>query len=712
MTTSTHPLDDLDAAEIALATSAVKTALAEDAGDDEESEIRFSYVTLREPPKREMTAFVAGDGAKPKRQAEVLVTIVAKLASFVFVVDLPGGGGDDAASAASVASVASRERIPADCQPMFSPDDCFLAEEIVKGDDAVRAELVERYGVDPADFAECLVCDPWSVHVATPDFEPLRWRDDGGAARLIQCFLYWRNSEADNQYAKPIDLLPVVDLNARKVIHVSRQPGATPPKIAFKNNVNYHRASLSTNAYLATTHRPPSKPLHVVQPDGPNFVVSDDRGRVVTWDKWSMRLGFNYREGLVIHDVAYDGRGVVKRASLVEMAVPYADPNPPFERKCAFDVGDYGLGYCADSLELGCYCLGHIRYFDVTMANSKGEPYVTKKAICLHEEDAGVLWKHVEYRNGHNEARRARKLVVSFVATVVNYEYLFYWYFNQDGSMEYEIKLSGMLSTNLLSAGERAAEDGGDGGGDGAPKHGVLVAPGVNAQVHQHMFCARLDVGVDGAKNVVEEVDLITGCVGKAAGVDDPFANAFGPVATRLATEKTAARVCDKTKARTWRVSNPAVMNPITRKPVGYKLVPFTRGPAQPTLLTGGACAVATKGAFATKNLWVTPHRDDERFPAGEFTPQGAAGQGLPAWTKDDRSLLGDEGEGEDVVLWHAFGVAHVPRPEDFPCMNAEHVGFSFKPDGFFQGNPGNDLPPPDVAGSKEDGASACCAAK
>ena len=164
----------------------------------------------------------------------------------------------------------------------------------------------------------------------------------------------------------------------------------------------------------------------------------------------------------MIHDAMFEGRSVMKRASLVEMAVPYADPNPPFERKCAFDVGDYGLGYCADSLELGCDCLGHIRYFDAVLCDSRGEPYVTKKAICMHEEDMGVLWKHVEYRNGHNEARRARRLVVSFVATVVNYEYLFYWYFNQDGSMEYEIKLSGMLSTNLLSAGERVD-------GEGAP---------------------------------------------------------------------------------------------------------------------------------------------------------------------------------------------------------------------------------------------------
>ena len=105
--------------------------------------------------------------------------------------------------------------------------------------------------------------------------------------------------------------------------------------------------------------------------------------------------------------------------------------------------------------------------------------------------------------------------------------------------------------------------------------------------MHQHMFCARLDVEVDGTNNVVDEVDLVTGCVGKASGIRDPFANAFGPVKTRLATERAAVRVCDQTKAKTWRVSNPSVINPITNESVGYKLVPFTRGASQPVLLTG-----------------------------------------------------------------------------------------------------------------------------
>ena len=47
-----------------------------------------------------------------------------------------------------------------------------------------------------------------------------------------------------------------------------------------------------------------------------------------------------------------------------------------------------------------------------------------------------------------------------------------------------------------------------------------------------------------------------------------------------------------------------------------------------PTLLTGPDCAVTHKGEFATKHLWVTPHTDDERWPAGEFTVQGEAGKG------------------------------------------------------------------------------------
>ena len=65
-------------------------------------------------------------------------------------------------------------------------------------------------------------------------------------------------------------------------------------------------------------------------------------------------------------------RPVMHRMSLVEVIVPYGDPRRPFEKKCAYDMVDYGLGNCANSLELGCDCLGHIRYFDGMLCDSKG----------------------------------------------------------------------------------------------------------------------------------------------------------------------------------------------------------------------------------------------------------------------------------------------------------------------------------------------------
>ena len=62
---------------------------------------------------------------------------------------------------------------------------------------------------------------------------------------------------------------------------------------------------------------------------------------------------------------------------------------------------------------------------------TSGEVMEIPKAVCLHEEDAGVLWKHMDYRTGHAEVRRSRRLALSFISTVVNYEYAFYWYFYQ-----------------------------------------------------------------------------------------------------------------------------------------------------------------------------------------------------------------------------------------------------------------------------------------
>lgn len=387
----------------------------------------------------------------------------------------------------------------------------------MKRDGSVCALLKQRYGITDVDTQ--LACDPWSVHLAEgEEYPPAKWRDDAKGARLVQTFLYRRDGDGDNHYAHPIDVLPIVDLNVGRVVALEgkeRGAGDVP-----SGKANYRAELLCENEWLERgTRVEKPKPLEVVQRDGPSFVV---KGREVTWQKWAVRVTFSAREGVVLRDVWYDGRDVLARASLAEMAVSYAETRQPYQRKCAFDVGDYGLGFCAGSLKLGCDCLGEIFYFDEVLNDSKGRPYTVEKAVCMHEEDVGLLYKHVEYRTGHSESRRARRLVISFVATVVNYEYLFYWYLHQDGSIALEIRLSGELSTNTLSEGETV------------PAHGTLVGPGVNAQIHQHMFCARLDVVVDGPSNSVAEVDFLPARVGE----DNPYGNAFTIMSTPLRTEK------------------------------------------------------------------------------------------------------------------------------------------------------------------------------
>ena len=96
----------------------------------------------------------------------------------------------------------------------------------------------------------------------------------------------------------------------------------------------------------------------------------------------------------------------------------------------------------------------------------------------------------MDWRTNRPEVRRSRRLVVSMIATVGNYEYGFFWYFYQDGSIQHEIKLTGIMNTGALPPGETR-------------KYGLLVEPGLYAPNHQHFFCVRLDMMLDGPNNTV-----------------------------------------------------------------------------------------------------------------------------------------------------------------------------------------------------------------
>ena len=317
-------------------------------------------------------------------------------------------------------------------------------------------------------------------------------------------------------------------------------------------------------------------------------------------------MGFDPYEGLVLHTVGYqDGdrvRPVLHRASVCEMVVPYGDPGAMHGWKNAFDAGEWGLGRMANSLKLGCDCLGAIQYFDAVLTTEQGEPYTVEHAICVHEEDYGILWKHVDQRGGTDEVRRSRRLVVSFVATVGNYEYGFYWYLYLDGNIQLEVKLTGIVSTMAITPGEQ-------------PAFANVIAPGLAAPHHQHLFSARLDVDVDGVANSVFEVEAEP----VPAGPENPWGNAFAQKSTRLDTELGTQRETNAATSRAWKVVNPASVNGLGQ-PVGYKLVPTM---STPTLLASAESSVGQRAGFARHNLWVTPYRA-RRTPRRGRVPQPA----------------------------------------------------------------------------------------
>ena len=126
----------------------------------------------------------------------------------------------------------------------------------------------------------------------------------------------------------------------------------------------------------------------------------------------------------------------------------------------------------------------------------QGEPQVIPQAICLHEEDNAVLWKHVDSETGAL-IRRMRRMVVSAHATVANYEYLIYWRFYTDGNIECEVRATGLMVTTPL-----------ENDGDTSP-YGTMVDTRTYAPFHQHFLVAKLDLDIDGEDNTVVEVDSV-----------------------------------------------------------------------------------------------------------------------------------------------------------------------------------------------------------
>jgi primary-amine oxidase len=342
-------------------------------------------------------------------------------------------------------------------------------------------------------------------------------------------------------------------------------------------------------------------------------------------------------------------------------------------------MGEYGLGQLSISLRAGQEVPQHATLLSAELADDNGAPQLRKDVIALFEQDGGMLWTHSDYKTNAIATRRSQQLVLQSVFTVGNYDYGLRWIFHQDGTLEVQTELTGVVlakgvGDQLCQVCQQSPDSEGKLIAGGEERYGKLVAKNVLAPYHQHFFCFRLEMNVDGPKNSVFEMN-----VRPEAGIAaNPMQNGFFVEYQLLRNEREARRGLDFAAHRSWKVFNPNKKNALGhfsafRLEPGHNAVPFLSPESR----------VRQRAGFIDYPLWVTRSRPGEMYAAGEYPNQSAGGDGLPRWVKQNESIVNEE-----VVLWYTLGVTHIPRVEDWPVMPVSKVGFRLVPDGFFGGNP------------------------
>ena len=341
-------------------------------------------------------------------------------------------GGFEAEVDVSNKEMKSSKRLGLDAQVSYNFFELFAAIELTRSNEEWLAAVKARgIACETEEDKKLIQIDPWPAggyaHPSIPE-----------GHRALRCIAFLREDVTDNGYARPIHgLMTHVDLTVGKVAYVEDSGVIPLPPNSGRYDTPHQE-----------TVRSGLKDLSITQPDGPSFEVDGYR---VNWQGWEFDVSVHPVHGLVLHQLSLQGRPLIYRAALSDMIVPYGDSDPMHNWKHVLDASEYNLGVFINSLKLGCDCLGEIHYFDTHHITWEGKVKTTENSICMHEEDYGIQWKHHDASSQTTEVRRSRRLVISSIFTVGNYDYGFYWYLYLDGTIQMEIKLTGIVGVSAVT---------------------------------------------------------------------------------------------------------------------------------------------------------------------------------------------------------------------------------------------------------------------
>ena len=621
--TPVHPLDQLSAREHWDIYDALQSSGKLD------STFRILFEGLKEPAKAEVLAWTPG---RPlQREATVHLT--------------QGKFGYEAIVDVTNKKLLSWTQLPGK-QFMTSPAESEASEAIVMKDARVKEALRKRGVTDfthvscgPANNGYFDLPEERNVRVLHVTCADARGRISG--------------------YAEGIDgFVVVVDMTNDKVLRIIDNGGV---RSALPDGHSPEEIGPT---------RAPVNAVEMVQPKGASYALN---GHEVSWQNWKFQFRMDMRRGLVLSRVRYvDGgkeRSVMYEGSLSELFVPYMDANDPWNYQGYFDLGTYpsSFGGIASSLEPGVECPLYAAYFHSYVVTNKGAPRERPRTSCLFERSTGdVAWRHTRSGGTLNEARPRTDLVLRMYMNAGNYDYLFDWVFQQDGTITVNLGATGM---DQVKAATGTAQDN---------DFGRMIANKLIGVNHSHFFSFRLDMDVDGTGNSLMVDQLKT----KTLPADNPRRSIWTVNTLTAATERDGMRMSPMSAPEVWRIVNPSKKNAFGW-PVGYEI----EAHGAMSLLTEDDY-MAKRARFIDHTLWVTPYAANELFAGGDYPTNSVEGDGLPRWTAANRAIANT-----DLVAWVSLGFHHVPRPEDWPVMPVAWHSFSIKPVGFFNRSPSLDIP-------------------
>ena len=623
---SPHPLDPLSSDEMKKVVRILKDNSTITGHD------YFNIINLKEPPKKEMLAYKPGDPFR--REAFVSFYDYAKPGMAEAVVDL---------NASKVLSVKNISNVIG----MGLGADDSVANSIVKKDPAWIAALRKR-GIS-IDSVTHRTIFPGDMGLA-----PIGHREQLVIPRR-------KGNKVDIE-----GLLAYADFTTGKVLKIVDESNRFSTKI----DLNYFNEDSIAGDKKGASN------IVISQPNGSEIKFN---GMELSWQNWRLRYGVDNREGLVLYNVRFIDKGIERtvmyRGSMPEMVVPYGAPSLLQAAYNFFDAGEYRLGQnITRPMTPGADAPENAFYKSAVLHRDNGDPYILENAVAIYEEYGGTLWRH------GTVSRRATNLAVKYYTTIENYDYGFTWRFKQDGTIDVDIELTGIVEIQGVNRkNQMDAPDRNDLSYKGMT-FGTLVHPNVEAINHQHFFVFRLDMDVDGAQNngVMEMNARLV-----PPGKDNPYNNAFVVEHTHFMTELEAQRSVNYESGRCWHIENNLVHNSLGQH-VGYMLMPGSQ--AKPFMPPGSI--VRKKAGFLDHQFWVTQYNEGEEYPAGLYPASNKVYDGLPQWSARNRPISNN-----DVVIWYVAGITHIVRPEEWPVMPAHHMGFSLMPFGFFSENPTMDVP-------------------